>query len=138
MFAKKSTIKEAILRAREEEKAHWATIHQQKMRDLEDRLRGEFEVLLKEKEAEVEIRTRELSDARNFIKDAEEVYLYCWDKVKKTEQIGTALEMHSERIKKYMGYIHQSIHCIVDETQKNKNDMLSNDETNRKKLKMVK
>jgi glucan-binding YG repeat protein len=134
MFAKKKQLKELITekitKALEDQKKEY----DKKMSDLEDRIRGECELIIQSKEADIELLTIKLRDADEKAKEAEEVYYECWDLISRTSSQANKAELYYSKVEKSMGNILQSIRILGSEIENNKVSLIKNDGGFRKKL----
>jgi glucan-binding YG repeat protein len=136
MFAKKKQLKELITekitKALEDQKKEY----DKKMSDLEDRVRGECELIIQSKEADIELLTIKLKDADERVKEAEETYYFCWELVSKTASSSNKAELYYGKLEKAMSGILQSIRIFGKEIEDNKQLMINRDADNRKKLRL--
>lgn len=136
MFAKKSQIKDVITqkvkKALEEKEKEYI----KNMLELEDRLRGEFEIINQSKDSEIELLLLKNKELEDFVKEAREVYYFCWDIISRTASSANKGELYYERLEKAMGGILQSVRILGKEALDNKQLLISKDAENRKKLRL--
>lgn len=136
MFAKKSQIKDMITKkvndAVEEERVK----NIKALMDLEERLRGEFEIILQSKESDIEILELRCKDLEDQNKEAIDVYYFSWDLISRVASSANKAELYYDRLEKAMGGILQSVRTLGKEAIQNKQLLFEKDTEHRKKLRL--
>jgi len=135
--ANKKQLKELIIKQVNEALKKQQKQHDAEMLDLEDRVRGECELSLQAKDAELELMAIKVKDAEEMKKDALDVYYMCHEMINKGYASACKHELYSEKMEKAIGSILQSVRQVSQEMEDNKKLLTDNDEKFRKKLKLI-
>lgn len=135
MFAKKSDLKDRIVKAILTDRSRQKAVFDREKKELEDRLRGEFELILQAKEAQISLLQTDLESNEKFVKDVEDIYAFVWDLINKNTKIANYFVLQKEKMEKHFGYIFQSLGTTVDEIETLRRTMLDKDPINRERLK---
>jgi hypothetical protein len=134
MFIKRSQIKEFVANKVSKALAEQQKIHDKELMDLEARVRGECEINLQSKDADIDILTLKNKEAEQIKKDAEDVYYKAWDIVVNTSALQGKAELYYKRLESSMVNALQAVRLIGKEIEKNKQTLIDSDEDFRRKL----
>jgi len=135
-IVRKKDISVHIQRAREQQKKFDDALKDEELRDQKERMDTEHNFDIQEKQAEIDMKAREIKDMKNEVKKAREVYYYCWAQVKSNKKVSADISHQGKKLRDAAAEIYAAIERIKDESNEHNVAMNSMDNTNRDKLKI--
>jgi len=134
-FITKNQLRELLIKTRLNERSRVEAEWQEKYVYDMERVEREKQLLTQEKDAEISILTKELSEKKAHIKSIETVYDATWAQIKLNAALAAELKLYINKAQAVQSDIYGSIRNIVDRAEQYEIDMVKKDENYKRLLK---